>query len=222
VTTWLQQGWTGGHLSTPRARVSRKSSLLDQDQNIYAGQRLVDLGSPNRGHPPSPRPPVSTLSTCPPCPPPLSTAGAPPGTAHGRPTQRSRNRSEPVGKCTLTPSHHGDPIVTPTEPHHHSLEPPMHRPQHCPTCNHPSHDIRNARCRKCRWRTEHWGDPRTDLPPPAEPGVMPNICDQCGQPLLLDRPGRTTCERCRLDSVRLPVPEPRQAAPDTRPLPQPN
>lgn len=34
----------------------------------------------------------------------------------------------------------------------------------------------------------------------SDPGICVTnaACDTCGQPLLLTRPGRTTCERCRL------------------------
>lgn len=67
-----------------------------------------------------------------------------------------------------------------------ALEPPLHRPRPCPRCTSPSTAIVDGACLGCR----------SDGDPPTVPAT--GKCAECQEPLLLNRPGRTTCARCEL------------------------
>ncbi len=81
-------------------------------------------------------------------------------------------------------------------------------------------------CRRCRHGRPIPGDPlslcaacsSTDPVTPASPTTTATWppCVSCGQPLFLLQPGRDTCERCRLDAVRVPIPSPRTSTTDVR------
>jgi hypothetical protein len=92
-----------------------------------------------------------------------------------------------------------------TQPPRDTREPAMHRPRPCGQCARLSTALHEERCLACRTGTT--------APVPAE---QPE-CTRCGQPLLLAQPGRTVCERCRLDR---PVPVPITVP--ARPLPVPS
>lgn len=68
------------------------------------------------------------------------------------------------------------------------LELALHHPRKCASCRKPSTALVADRCRQCRTPGESFAPPV-----PAPP------CEACGRPLLLIRPGRVQCERCRLD-----------------------
>jgi hypothetical protein len=66
----------------------------------------------------------------------------------------------------------------------------------CTRCKHPARRLIGGWCETCSYPG---GDgPAGSLPVIRRAPTGPP-CDGCGQELLLVRPGRTTCERCRLD-----------------------
>ncbi len=81
--------------------------------------------------------------------------------------------------------------------------------------NHPKCEERARGVRGCGWiyqpaEQEPSASLRASTAPPRVPGVA---CQECGQQLLLVRPGRTQCERCRVSHDRERAAYPAAAGP---------